>query len=159
MPINCYTGRKNRVEIVSLTDKPSVGVAALVFKDGKLLLGKRNKSPGMNTWQCPGGLLEHGEAVFECARRETLEETGLVLHNLSYGPYTNNRFGAYQEHTVTLYVVAEYMGGELSNYEKDIADDWQWFNLNELPEPLFLPLQQLLEKHADWINNLGLSVV
>ena len=140
-------------EIVHQNNQPVVGVAALVFRQGKLLLGRRIKSPGQNTWQCPGGLLQAGESVFECARRETLEETGLILHNLKYGPYTNNRFVNDAFHSVTLYVLAEHMSGDVQNQEKYLADQWQWFALHQLPEPLFLPLQRLLEKHVDWLQN------
>jgi 8-oxo-dGTP diphosphatase len=139
---------------MSEADYPRVGVATLVVRDGRLLLGRRRKSPGMNTWQCPGGLLEKNESVFECARRETLEETGLTIHNLHYGPYTNNRFAEAGEHTVTLYVAAAYLGGELQKLEADRADEWQWCDLQQLPRPLFLPLETLLQKHADWLDSV-----
>jgi len=129
---------------------PRVGVAALVLHEGRLLLGQRRKSPGVNTWQCPGGLLEQGESVFECARRETLEETGIQIHNLRYGPYTNNRFANPGDHSVTLYVLADYMGGDIVRREPERADHWQWVDVASLPQPLFLPLALLLEKQADW---------
>jgi len=142
-------------EIVYPVDKPQVGVAVVVFKQGKILLGKRKKSPGANTWQCPGGFMQVGESVFECARREVEEETGLVIHNLEYGPYTNNRFVNEGIHTVTLYVFAEYLSGEAVVKEKDLAKSWQWFDLTELPQPLFLPLQKLVDKHSDWFVSIG----
>lgn len=129
---------------------PKVGVAALVLRDGRLLLGQRKKFPGANTWQCPGGLLEPGESVFECARRETLEETGVQVNNLRYGPYTNNRFSDGAQHTVTLYVLADYLSGHISSREPERADHWQWVNVAALPQPLFLPLALLLEKHGAW---------
>lgn len=136
---------------------PKVGVAALVFRDGRLLLGQRRKSPGANTWQCPGGLLEHGESVFECARRETLEETGVHVHNLRYGPYTNNRFSDGSQHTVTLYVLADYMSGDVSSREPERANHWQWVDVTALPQPLFLPLALLLDRHSDWWRSVVVS--
>ena len=57
-------------------NRPVTGVAALIINNGRLLLGYRSKSPGKNTWQCPGGLLDAGESIFDCAIRETREETG-----------------------------------------------------------------------------------
>ena len=71
---------------------PVVGVAVLVFKQGRLLLGRRRKSPGAGSWQLPGGLLEKSETVFDAAQREVLEETGLGISQLQPGPYTNNIF-------------------------------------------------------------------
>jgi 8-oxo-dGTP diphosphatase len=47
----------------------------------QLLLLKRSNSPNKGTWSPPGGKLNmpSGESPFECAKREALEETGLVL--------------------------------------------------------------------------------
>lgn len=56
-------------------------IATLVFiknKEGKHLLLQRNKSPNKGCWSPIGGKLkmEEGESPFECAIRETFEETG-----------------------------------------------------------------------------------
>ena len=126
--------------------RPVTGVATLIINDGKLLLGFRKKSPGKNSWQCPGGLLEAGESVFDCARRETREETGLDISHLKYAPYTNNYFEDEGFHSVTLYVTANLAGGELDKKEADLASNWTWFAKDKIPEPLFLPLQILRQE-------------
>ena len=133
---------------------PQVGVAIVILRDGKMLMGKRAKMPGINTWQCPGGFMEAGESVFECGRGKVEQETGLVVHNLRYGPYTDNRFANDGVHTVSLYVVADYMGGEAIPREPDEVDAWSWVDIHDLPEPLFLPLEKLVKKHADWFSTL-----
>jgi len=140
--------------IVPKIESPVVGVAVCVFKENKILLGRRKNNPGINTWQCPGGLLDPNEAIFECARRLVLHKTGLNIYQLHYGPYTNNRFVQDNFHSVTLYVSAEYLSGEIdaSNYSK--AEDWQWFDVDEMPGPLFLPLAILQKKHADWLSSI-----
>jgi 8-oxo-dGTP diphosphatase len=59
-------------------------VAVLVFLEnaaGEHLLLLRAKAPNLGTWSPIGGKLEMtlGESPFECAVRETAEETGLVI--------------------------------------------------------------------------------
>jgi ADP-ribose pyrophosphatase len=60
-------------------ESPRVGVGALVIHEGKVLLIKRGVAPNEGLWAVPGGSLELGESLKQCAERETLEETGLVV--------------------------------------------------------------------------------
>ncbi len=58
-------------------------IAVLVFIEnarGELLLLLRAKPPNLGVWSPPGGKLETslGESPFECAARETREETGVA---------------------------------------------------------------------------------
>lgn len=62
----------------------SYKIAVLVFLEnsaGELLLILRNKAPNLGSWSPIGGKLETaiGESPFECAVRETHEETGHVI--------------------------------------------------------------------------------
>ena len=50
-----------------------VGIGVMIFKDGKVLLGKRKGSHGEGDWAFPGGHLDYMEGFEECARRETRE--------------------------------------------------------------------------------------
>lgn len=59
-------------------------ISVLVFlRDtrGRFLLIRRRKAPNLNCWSPIGGKLEmaQGESPFECATRETGEETGLAI--------------------------------------------------------------------------------
>jgi len=56
---------------------PVVGVGAVVFKDGKVLMMRRANDPGAGRWSIPGGRLEFGETTEHGARREVREETGV----------------------------------------------------------------------------------
>ena len=47
----------------------------------QVLLVRRGKEPQKGMLTFPGGRLELGETMAECAMRETLEETGLRLRN------------------------------------------------------------------------------
>ena len=55
-----------------------IRVGAVVARDGALLL-VRHQKPGRGPyWVLPGGRLEPGETIPECAEREISEETGLL---------------------------------------------------------------------------------
>ena len=60
-------------------DRPFVGVGAVVWRDDRVLLVRRASPPNQGAWSLPGGAQELGETVFETARREIAEETGLAV--------------------------------------------------------------------------------
>jgi len=111
-----------------------------------VLLGKRKGSHGAGTWALPGGHLEFGESVDDCARLETEEETGLRLKSIKPGPYTNDVMASEVKHYVTVYVQAIPEAGEPQILEPEKCDGWAWFRWAELPENLFLPLKNLLNQ-------------
>jgi 8-oxo-dGTP diphosphatase len=122
---------------------PRVGVGVLVWRDGRVLLGERLGAHGAGTWALPGGHLEFGESVPDCARREVREETGLEVELLGLGPYTNDVFVAEQRHYVTLFVLARSGAGEPQRCEPAKCAQWGWFEWSALPQPLFQPLVTL----------------
>lgn len=54
-----------------------MGVGALIFERGKILLVERAKEPLKGYWSLPGGIVETGENLDASIRREVKEETGL----------------------------------------------------------------------------------
>lgn len=59
---------------------PVPAVAAIVIRDGKILLVKRGSEPGLGLWSIPGGSIEPGETTEEALKREVLEETGIEIN-------------------------------------------------------------------------------
>jgi 8-oxo-dGTP diphosphatase len=49
------------------------------YPDGGIILIKRGKEPFLGSWALPGGILEEGETVEQCAVREAKEETGVSV--------------------------------------------------------------------------------
>jgi 8-oxo-dGTP diphosphatase len=122
---------------------PRVGIGVLVVKAGRVLLGERIGAHGAHTWAPPGGHLEFGESVDACARREVLEETGLVIGTLHAGPYTTDVFARERKHYVTLFLTATLADGEPVVREPAKCARWGWYLWSALPAPLFLPLETL----------------
>lgn len=63
-----------------MTDLPNAASVALV-RDGKVLVIKRALAPYQNLWTFPGGRMDPGETVEQCAVREVQEELGLTIRN------------------------------------------------------------------------------
>ena len=63
----------------SPSQRPQLAVSAVIFRDGKLLLLRRAKSPGHGFWSLPGGRVEFGESLHTALAREVDEEAGLKI--------------------------------------------------------------------------------
>lgn len=122
-----------------------VGLGILIFNNhNQILLGKRKNSHGLSTWGPPGGHLEFGESFETCAKRETKEETGLIIDNPTFLAITNDFFSKENKHYVSVFMKADLTNNqEVKNLEPHKVEDWHWFFLENLPDNLFLPLKQL----------------
>ena len=131
-------------------DHIKIGIGVLILnRDKKVLLGHRcsKKDTGgifePDSWTLPGGKQEKDETIFECAKRETKEETNLDVDNLEvFGADDDIQPG---KHYVTLYVKAKEASGEPKVMEPDKLDKWEWFDLNNLPENIYSPSRKTLE--------------
>jgi len=107
-----------------MNKRPLVGLAVIIQKEGKVLLGKRKNSHGEGCWGFPGGHLEYGESFEECAQRETLEETGLEIKNLKSGITTNDIFEKEEKHYVTVFMICDYLSGNVEIREPEKCEIW-----------------------------------
>ena len=123
-----------------------VGVAVNVEGQGLFLLQRRG-SHGAGEWSFPGGHLEFGESVIQCAIREVMEETGLILENAEIIPiFTEDSYPGKQYITLYVYATAR---GEPIIMEPEKASDMMFLNFGEnLPNPLFAGV----EKIFTWFN-------
>ena len=116
-------------------DITKVGVGVLIFKDGKILLGKRLGAHGAGEYAGPGGHLEYMESIEECAKRETLEETGIVIGNVRFLCLSNLKQYA-PKHYIDIGVVADWVSGDPKVIEPEKVESWDWYALDAIPEPL-----------------------
>jgi len=124
--------------------QPRVGVACIVRSGRQLLLVRRRGAHGEGTWSSPGGNLDFGEDPALCAAREAEEETGVEMDTPRFVGLTNDVFEAENKHYVTLWFEAKHVRGEAHARAEDELSEVAWFREDELPDPLFLPLRNLL---------------
>jgi len=127
-------------------NRPKVGTAVCILKDKKVLLGQRKNGFGDGMWCFPGGHLEFGEEWTDCGVRETMEEAGIKIKNISLITITNDIFKKENKHYLTIFMLADYKSGEVKLMEPDKFEKWDWFDWNDLPKHLFLPILKLIDQ-------------
>lgn len=62
--------------------RPQLAVSGAIFRDGKVLLVRRARSPAKGFYSLPGGRVEFGESLHAALHREVDEETALRIEIL-----------------------------------------------------------------------------
>jgi 8-oxo-dGTP diphosphatase len=123
---------------------PRIGTAVHIVKDGKVLLGKREKGSQVGSWCVPGGAVDMYETPTEGAIREVFEETGLIIEKPRLMVVLNDVDHEKGTHWVTLQFVANWLDGEPRDAVGEIGN-WAWFDWDDLPEPLFAPTRNFVK--------------
>jgi mutator protein MutT len=125
-------------------DKKNIEVsAALIFRDGKLLITQRHAGSHLGgLWEFPGGKREAGETFEQCLVREIREELGVEI---SVGELLDEISYEYPEKSVYLkFFICKLLSGELQPLD---CADLKWVNKNEIAGFEFPAAdKQLLEK-------------
>src|ERR1039457_6662864 len=121
--------------------------AALIFRDGKLLITQRQaKSHLGGLWEFPGGKREAGETFEQCLVREIREELGVEI---SVGALFEEISHTYPEKTVRL----KFFNCELLSGAPQLLDcaAFKWVGKSELDDHAFPEADvQLLQKLKVW---------
>jgi putative (di)nucleoside polyphosphate hydrolase len=127
--------------------RPNVGVV-LVNADGRVWYGRRAGTPAPYNWQFPQGGVDEGEALYDAARRELAEETGVRSTRLlgrTDGWITYDFPPEAQGSKITrgwrgqkqVWFALGFDGGEdeidLNTHTPPEFDAWRWGRLEEAP--------------------------
>lgn len=137
-----------------MENQVKVGIGVMIKCNNKVLLGHRCKSRkdtgGIfepDTWTFPGREQEFNETIFECAKREVKEETNLDIDNLEVFNASDDI--QLNKHYVTIQIIANEYKGNLKVMEPNKEDEWKWFDLNDLPQNLYSPTRQFIDKYKN----------
>ena len=125
-----------------MSKRPQAGIGVLITKEDQVLLKQRRNSHGDGTWSTPGGHLEYGESLEECTIRETQEEIGITITDVTFLAITNDVFE--EQHYITIWMAGKYVSGEPTMNAANEMSAVGWFSWDALPEPLFSPFENLL---------------
>ncbi len=136
--------------------QPLIGVGVIVWRGDKVLLIRRGKPPRQGQWSLPGGLQKLGETVFEAARREVMEETGVEIRVLDLTDVVDlierdGDDGAVRYHYTLIDVVAGWLRGEaLAGTD---AAEVAWVDLEALPRyRLWSETERVIRRaHESWL--------
>lgn len=108
---------------------PTLGVGAIVLRDGSLLMVRRGREPAKGLWSVPGGKVERGEYLSAALEREVREETGLSV-------VAGELAGFFEViGDDTHYVVMDFVAtceGDAEPSPADDADEVRWVPIEEI---------------------------
>ena len=135
----------------------TAGVVVVVLRGSTVLLDMRRDS---RKWGLPGGLKELGESMEEAARRELLEETGLLakgvrLLALCSGPEFAHTYpnGDRIDQVAALYQALEVEGDPRAGEQESL--EVRYFAVDRLPSPMEPLSERLLALALETLGGDG----
>ncbi len=124
---------------------PQLAVSASIFRDGKVLLVRRARSPAKGFYSLPGGRVEFGETLHAALQREVDEETGLKIEIADLAGWREVVPGSSGGgHYLIMSFAARWRSGE--PVLNDELDDFRWLAPDALGDFTTTPgLQDIIE--------------
>ncbi len=95
--------------------RPILAVSVAVFREGRVLVGRRARAPMAGRFSLPGGVVEVGETLAEAARRELFEEVGVEAEIVAFNRHVEpivREGGGVRAHFVIASFVGRWIRGE-----------------------------------------------
>lgn len=110
----------------------AVTLECFIRKGNKYLMLHRSPKKRImpDVWMAPGGHREFNEGLFECARREVFEETGLRIKNLRIRATGNAYLADLDQEFFFHFIFTDYAGGRLKQKIED--GEFVWLTKNQI---------------------------
>jgi len=110
---------------------PQLAVSAAIFRDDKILLVRRARSPAKGFYSLPGGRVEFGETLHAALHREVDEETALRIEIIGLAGWREVVPGTIAEgHYLIMSFAARWTSGE--PVLNDELDEFRWLTPDAL---------------------------
>lgn len=118
-------------------DFPGVGCGLAILRGSRILLCRRLKAPERGHWTITGGKVDMMEDSRTAARREGIEESGLVIGNaIAFLCVSEQVLEADRQHWISLIYVTRDTEGDPRETEPDTLVEIGWYDIDALPTPL-----------------------
>lgn len=124
-----------------------IGTTTIPHKNNKVFLLFNDT---IQQWELPGGKLDPGETLEECAKRELIEESKIDVDKVHFLGYVEHKC-RYNPEKLWLNMV--FITDRLTSDEARVAEvgdnehsDGKWFDINDLPENIWDVAIQCLNK-------------
>ena len=126
---------------------PVPAVALVIFNGNReILLVKRGEEPKKGMWALPGGFMEVEEEVIDAAKRETEEETGLKIEDLTLLDVATEGSKRYTTVLLVAYYTNTFTGKPKPG---DDSVDVKFFSHKNLPEIAFSSHRKFINKFLE----------
>lgn len=131
-------------------------VTLIIYKDGKILLQKRDDN---GCWAIHGGGMELGETYIETLKREIKEELNIEpINPILMGIYSGKKlFNIYPKSKDHVYILnhvffCENYKGKIKYTDREV-EDLKWFDLDNLPKNIFKINKPIINDIKEFVKN------
>lgn len=131
-----------------------IGVETFVLDNqNRLLMGLRCDDFDGGNWAVPGGHLDVGETLAECALRELWEESGVKAEIAQQFGYVEQPINISNKHYFHFgFLIKDFDASDLKIGESEDFTEWKWFDLNQVPPNLAPSQREMIIKFLKYMN-------
>ncbi len=128
---------------------PTIRVSVVIINEKQEILLVLHKKPSCSYWVLPGGRLEYGETLTQCAIREIKEETNLEIMVERFIFLSEAIAPNKSRHIVNFYVKARVIGGTMQLGDDPVLEAVDYVSIHELDKiTLFPPVHHAILRAA-----------
>ena len=100
-------------------------------------------------WTVLGWHMNPGESIFECAKREVMEEANIEIEHLRFLTILEDKINWY----LSFYILAQYKSGRLYGNIDEKIESLKWVDIDNFPKELYWPFRRFFTgENIHWKN-------